>query len=53
MLKKQDKNATHKNPFKVDVKKVTAKSVESKRNKDGIIMIDKKNTEGKEWYYHS
>lgn len=37
-------------PFTFDVKKAVGKAKESKRTKDGIILIDKNDIEGKEWY---
>lgn len=52
MYKPQEKNVKKESPFAFDVEKLTKKSTEPKRNKDGIIMISKKDKESKEWYYH-
>lgn len=48
----QEKCTNNKSPFTFNIDKAIKKSVAPKRNRDGTIIIDKKDLEGREWYYY-
>lgn len=52
MIKEQKDNINNESPFKFNVAKAVSEAKEPKRNKDGVLMVRRKDIEGREWYYH-
>lgn len=50
MLKEQEKNINKQSPFKFNVAKAVSEAKPAKRNKNGVLMVSRKDLEGKEWY---
>ncbi|WP_020007429.1 hypothetical protein [Salinicoccus albus] len=52
MIKEQGNNISKNSPFKFNVAKAVSESKEPKRNKEGKLMVSRKDIEGREWYYY-